>query len=95
MLSKQLGKRVALELDAAGFRAERRQALETQALSLAATVKSSGKSRTMPAMGPAERRIVHLALQNDSEIRSRSVGEGIFKKILVHLPGKSRPRRKR
>jgi spoIIIJ-associated protein len=96
MLSKQLGKRVALELDAAGFRAERRQALETQALSLAATVKSSGKSRTMPAMGPAERRIVHLALQDDSEIRSRSVGEGVFKKILVHLPGKSRPpRRKR
>lgn len=96
MLSKQLGKRVALELDAAGFRAERRQALEAQALSLAATVKSSGKSRTMPAMGPAERRIVHLALQDDSEIRSRSVGEGVFKKILVHLPGKSRPpRRKR
>lgn len=95
MLSKQLGKRVVLELDTVGFRAERRLALEAQALSLAATVKSSGKSRTMPAMGPAERRLVHLALQNDPDIRSRSVGEGIFKKILVHLPGKSRPRRKR
>ncbi|MDF1614255.1 protein jag [Desulfurivibrio dismutans] len=95
MVSKQLGKRVALELDAAGFRAERRALLEDRARELAAEAKSSGKTRTMAAMGPAERRIVHLALQGDSEVRSRSVGEGIFKKIIIHPPGKARRRRKR
>lgn len=95
MASKQLGKRVLLELDAAGFRAERRGQLEERARELAAEVKNSGKTRTMPAMGPAERRIVHLALQEDTEVRSRSVGEGVFKKVLIHPPGKGRRRRKR
>lgn len=95
IVSKQLGKRVVLELDAAGFRAERRDQLKDQALALAAEVKNSGKTRSMAAMGPAERRIVHLALQPDSEVRSRSVGEGIFKKVLIHPPGKGRRRRKR
>ncbi|ADH87221.1 Jag N-terminal domain-containing protein [Desulfurivibrio alkaliphilus] len=95
MVSKQLGKRVALELDAAGFRAERRESLQARARELAAEVKSTGKTRTMAAMGPAERRLVHLALQDDPEVRSRSVGEGVFKKVLVHPPGKGRRRRKR
>lgn len=95
MVSKQLGKRVVLELDADGFRAQRRRQLEERARELAAEVKGSGKTRTMPAMGPAERRMVHLALQDDSEVRSRSVGEGVFKKVLIHPPGKPRRRRKR
>lgn len=95
ILSKQLGRRVALELDAAGFRARRRGDLESRARSLAAEVKAGGKSRSFPAMGPAERRIVHLALEGDPEIRSRSVGEGIFKKVLIHSPGKVKPKRRR
>ena len=94
MLSKQLGKRVVLELDADGFRAERRGQLESRARELAAEVKNTGKTRTMAAMGPAERRTVHMILQHE-EVRSRSVGEGIFKKVLIHPPGKGRRRRKR
>lgn len=94
MLSKQLDKRVVLELDADGFRAERRGQLESRARELAAEVKNTGKTRTMAAMGPAERRTVHMILQHE-EVRSRSVGEGIFKKVLIHPPGKGRRRRKR
>jgi len=30
-----------------------------------------------------------MALQEDKEIRSRSVGEGLFKKILIYKPGKN------
>jgi spoIIIJ-associated protein len=29
-----------------------------------------------------------MALQDDKEIRSRSVGDGLFKKILIYKPGK-------
>jgi spoIIIJ-associated protein len=53
-------------------------------------VKDSGKTRSIPALNPAERRIVHMVLQDDSTIRSRSVGEGLFKKILIYLPGRGR-----
>ncbi|MFH7321128.1 protein jag [Desulfurivibrio sp. D14AmB] len=94
MLTKELNRRVLLELDAGGYRDRRHQELRERALALAAEVKSSGQNRTLAAVGPAERRIIHLALQGDSEIRSRSVGEGLFKKVLIHLPGKGGGRRR-
>jgi len=94
MLTKELNRRVLLELDAGGYRDRRHQELRERALALAAEVKSSGQSRTLAAVGPAERRMIHLALQGDSEIRSRSVGEGLFKKVLVYLPGKGGGRRR-
>jgi spoIIIJ-associated protein len=28
-----------------------------------------------------------VALQDDKEIRSRSVGDGLFKKVLIYKPG--------
>jgi spoIIIJ-associated protein len=31
-----------------------------------------------------------MTLQEDKEIRSRSVGEGLFKKILIYKPGKGK-----
>lgn len=87
VVSRVILKKVVLSLDAGTFRESRRKELEERALALAAEVKATGKARTMPAISPAERRIVHLALQQDSEIRSRSVGDGVFKKVLIHLPG--------
>ena len=72
--------------------------LQERAVRLAQEVKETGKTRTIPAINPAERRMVHMALQDDTDIRSRSVGEGLFKKVLIYLPGKGRrrsPRKKK
>ena len=88
IVTRLIPKKVVLDLDAGNFRETRRQELEERARTLAAEVKATGKARTIPAINPAERRIVHLVLQQDQEIRSRSVGEGLFKKVLIYLPGK-------
>lgn len=87
MLAFQLPERVTLTLDAAGYRAQRLEQLRRQAAELAEQVHRSGKSRTLVGLNPAERRTVHLALQQDTGIRSRSVGTGFFKKILIYKPG--------
>jgi spoIIIJ-associated protein len=55
---------------------------------LADEVRQSGKTRIIPALNPAERREIHLLLQNDPEVRSRSVGDGVFKRILIFKPGR-------
>ncbi|MCK5230263.1 MAG: Jag N-terminal domain-containing protein, partial [Desulfobulbaceae bacterium] len=89
-ISKDFPGKVMFSLDAGDFRAARTKELETLALKLAEEVKETGKTRTIRALSPAERRIVHIVLQNDNTIRSRSVGEGLFKKILIYLPGKGR-----
>ena len=57
-------------------------------MELAAQVRQSGKTKAIAGLNPMERRAVHLALQQDGEIRSRSVGSGLFKKILIYKAGK-------
>jgi spoIIIJ-associated protein len=98
IITRKFPQKVLFALDAGGFRDNRMEELQARALRLAQEVKETGKTRTIPAINPAERRMVHMALQDDTEIRSRSVGEGLFKKVLIYLPGKGRrrsPRRKK
>jgi len=98
IITRKFPQKVLFSLDAGGFRDNRMGELQARALRLAQEVKETGKTRTIPAINPAERRMVHMALQDDTEIRSRSVGEGLFKKVLIYLPGKGRrraPRKKK
>lgn len=90
ILSKKFSAKIILNLDAGDFRANRLQDLTNLGLKYAAEVKETGKTRAIPSLNPSERRVVHMALQDDKEIRSRSVGEGLFKKVLIYRPGKGK-----
>lgn len=96
IISKKFSEKILLSLDAGDFRAKRMEDLKVQGVQLAEEVKKDGKTRSIPSLNPSERRIVHMTLQGDKEIRSRSVGEGLLKKVLIYQPGKgkSRPRRR-
>ena len=98
MVSYHLPDRIMLALDAGNFRERRGEELKAKALELADQVKVDGKTQAIPALNPSERRVVHMALQDDKGVRSRSVGEGLFKKVLIYKPGKGRrpaPRKRR
>ena len=98
MVATYLPDRVMLALDAGNFRERRGEELKARAIELAEQVKADGKTQAIPALNPSERRIVHMALQEDKGVRSRSVGEGLFKKVLIYKPGKGRrpaPRKRR
>ncbi len=98
MIGKKFTEKAIISLDAGNFRADRNEELKQLGRELAEEVKKGGKTRSIPSLNPSERRVVHLALQDDKEIRSRSVGEGLFKKVLIYRPGKGRkgsPKRKR
>ena len=90
MVNQRLPDRMPLSLDAGNFREKRIKHLRELALTFAEQVRESGKTRAIAALNPSERRIVHMVLQDDKTIRSRSVGEGLFKKVLIYKPGKSR-----
>ena len=87
MMAGVLPERMMLSLDAGDFRKRRAQELKERALSLAEEVRETGKTQAIPALNPAERREVHMILQEDKTIRSRSVGDGLFKKVLIYKPG--------
>ncbi len=91
IVSRKLPGRIQLSIDVGTYRAKRHQELHDLALQYAAQVKENGKTQVIASLNPSERRVVHVSLQNDPEIRSRSIGEGLFKKVLIYKPG--RPKR--
>ncbi|XOF33797.1 MAG: protein jag [Candidatus Electrothrix sp. YB6] len=90
MMSRRLPERIMLSLDVGNYRESRAEELKERALELAAQVREDGKTRAVPALNPSERRVVHMTLQDDKTIRSRSVGDGLFKKVLIYKPGRKR-----
>ena len=88
IVARKISERVRISIDVGDFREKRQDELQDLARELAALVKVDGKTQVIPSLNPSERRVVHMALQDDKEIRSRSVGDGLFKKILIYKPGK-------
>ncbi len=90
---RKLSRAVRLNLDVGNYRTRRLAEMKELAFELAGKVKKDGRTRAIPALSPAERREVHLHLQEEGAIRSRSVGEGMFKKVLIYKPGSNKGRR--
>ncbi len=90
LITRKIEEKVRLSIDVGDFREKRKVELMARAKELASLVKENGKTQAIPPLNPSERRIVHVALQDDKEIRSRSVGDGLFKKILIYKPGKGK-----
>lgn len=89
IVARKVPDRLRLSVDVGTYREDRLVELKARAIELAAKVKEDGKTQVIPALSPSERRVIHMSLQDDKEIRSRSVGEGLFKKILIYKPGRS------
>jgi spoIIIJ-associated protein len=86
--AKKSSERLRIAVNIGDFRERRLEELKVLAVDLAALVKADGKTQVIPALNPSERREIHIILQEDKEVRSRSVGDGLFKKILIYKPGK-------
>ena len=74
-------------LDTEDYRKKREKTLIALAKKLGEKVKRTRKPVTVSPMNSHDRRIVHLALQNDGELTTKSRGEGTFRKIII-LPAK-------
>jgi len=72
-----------IELDCEQFKEKRVSELGQRARELADRVREDGREQLLPAMSPIERRIVHLALQDDAEVGTESRGDGFFKRVAV------------
>jgi len=79
-------------VDVERYRERRRESLEQLARRLAEKAKQTGRVVTLNPMSPRDRRVVHLTLQDDAGVTTRSQGEGHYRKVLV-LPSSGSPRR--
>ena len=72
-----------IELDCQQFKGRRVEEIEHRARELADRVRRDGREQLLPAMSPIERRIVHLAFQDDSDVATESRGDGFYKRVAL------------
>jgi spoIIIJ-associated protein len=70
-------------VDAACYRERRRESLEALAMRSAERARSSGESVELEPMSSVERRIVHLRLQEEAGVTTRSEGEEPYRYVVV------------
>ena len=88
IVSAQLSEWRPLVVDVDGYKRRRGESLERLAARLAEQVISRRCAMTLEPMIPSERRIVHLALANRSDVTTHSVGEGNNRKVVILLKKK-------
>jgi spoIIIJ-associated protein len=83
MVGKQLRRSVRMQIDVGGYRQRRVAALKSKAVSMAARVKASGKEMQVEPLSAAERRIIHLALVGDPQVKTYTIGDGELKSVVI------------
>lgn len=74
---------IKVNVDTENYRTKREETLVKLAKSLERRVARDGESLTLEPMSPNERRIIHAALQDSTEVRTFSVGEEPNRKLVV------------
>ena len=83
MLAKKSRRKVRIAIDVEAYRARHNEALAHLAQKYGEKVKKSGKPITLTPMNPYDRRIVHMALQGDKDLKTTSRGEGLYKQVII------------
>ena len=72
-------------VDADGFRQTRKAELHAMARFAGDQVRKNGRPFTFGVLNSTERRVIHLALQQDEDLATESVGDGRDRRLQVRL----------
>lgn len=77
-------------VDTEEYRKRREEALVALAMRMGEKVKKTRKQVTIGHMNARDRRLIHMAMQGDASLTTRSRGEGEYRKIII-LPANGEP----
>jgi spoIIIJ-associated protein len=83
--NKETAERVRIIIDVEDYRVRRKKTLERLAKNLAEKVKRTKTKAALEPMNPYERKLIHMALQNDAAIQTYSEGEEPYRKVIIDL----------
>lgn len=83
IVSKKLDQWTRLTLDAGDWRAKRFETLSDMAISAADKVVSTGEEMSLPIMSSSDRRLIHLALQDNANVITQSLGEEGYRRVVI------------
>lgn len=82
-IAKQLGHFVRISLEVDGYKKNRIEYLESLAKQVKEKVLAENKEQVLMSLKSWERRVIHMALQDDDEVTSESSGEGRERVLLI------------
>lgn len=80
---RQLGDDTRIVVDCNGFRREKDTELRQMARYNAQRARDTGMPQEMGPLNPYERRIVHMAIAEDSNATSESIGDAFTKTVII------------
>lgn len=83
--NKNSVERVRVIIDVEDYRDRRIETLNRLAYRLADKVKRSGERVALEPMNPHERKIIHMALQNDRRVTTLSEGDEPYRHVVIEL----------
>ena len=89
MVHKNQEGKKRIVVDTENYRTRREESLVKLAQRLAEKARQLGRPVTISPMNAHDRRIVHLALQNDRSLHTRSTGTGLYRKVIISPEKKS------
>lgn len=93
IVNKKNTARLRVQVDIEGYLENRKKNLIRHAESLASKCKHIRRPVTVGRMNAHDRRIVHLALKDDTSVRTRSTGDGFLRKLVIYPNNASTRRR--
>lgn len=83
IISRAMASPVRLLITAGDYRERQNEKLRELAISLAEKAKATGRACPTKPLSSYQRRVIHMTLQDDPLIQTRSAGEGAFKRVVV------------
>lgn len=84
VLHREMGENISVVVDTENYRSKRESSLTELAQQLSDKVKKSHRPLTTGPMNAQDRRIIHLALKEDQEVRTKSKGEGNLRRVVIY-----------
>jgi spoIIIJ-associated protein len=85
VINKNEENHIKILLDIENYRKKRIKTLEELALKEANTVIAKRRSVTLEPMVPFERKVIHTVLQDHPKVKSESIGDEPYRKVVISL----------
>ena len=83
IIAQKLGEWQRISLEVGDYRQKKEEALKNLAQKIVARVKETGEAAALPYLTAAERRLIHLFLQDHPEVLTESQGEGENRRLVI------------
>lgn len=90
ILQNETGENLSVIVDTENYRTKREESLAELAHQLCDKVKKSHRPLTTGPMNAQDRRIIHLTLKEDGDVRTKSKGEGNLRRVVIYPVKKAR-----